>query len=57
MEMRWLPESFCAWFAGPALTRDVRQRARVVVFFTGLLFAQGRRTVASWLRACAAGLD
>lgn len=46
METRWLLESFCAWFTGPTLTRDVRQRAQVVMFFTGLLFAHGRRTVA-----------
>ena len=57
METRWLPESLRAWITGPAVTLDIRQRARVVKHFTGLLFAQGRLPVAGWLRGCAAGLN
>ena len=36
-------------------TLDVRQRLRFIRLCGGLLFARGRRTVASWLRACAGG--
>lgn len=34
-----------------------RLQARLLVHFTGLLFARGKRTVASWLRAAAVGED
>jgi hypothetical protein len=57
METRWLPASLCAWMIGLAGTLDARQRARFVQLCTGLAFARGRRTVAGWLRACAAGRD
>src|SRR3954454_20010904 len=36
---------------------DARQQVRFVRLGEGLLFARGRRTVTSWLRACAAGRD
>src|SRR5262249_17776204 len=49
--------SLVVWMAALAGTLDARQRARFVKLGTGLLFARGRRTVASWLRACAAGRD
>jgi hypothetical protein len=45
------------WITGLAGTLDARRRARCVKRCTGLLFAHGRRTVAGWLRACAAGRD
>ena len=57
METRWLPASLYAWITGLAATLDARQRARFVKLCAGLVFARGRRTVASWLRACAAGRD
>src|SRR5262249_49476391 len=57
METRWLPASLCSWITGLAATLDARQRARFVKLCAGLVFARGRRTVASWLRACAAGRD
>ncbi len=57
METRWLPASLCAWIIGLTGTLDARQRARFVKLCLGLGFARGRRTVASWLRACAAGRD
>src|SRR5215471_20639281 len=57
METRWLPVPLVVWITTLALTLDARQRARFVKLCTGLLFARGRRTVASWLRACAAGRD
>lgn len=57
METQWLPASLFAWITALAGTLDARQQARFVQLSGGLLFARGRRTVASWLRACAAGRD
>jgi hypothetical protein len=57
MDTQWLPISLVVWLAALAGTLDARQQARFVQLGTGLLFARGRRTVASWLRACAAGRD
>jgi len=57
METRWLPVPLVVWITSLALTLDARQQARFVRLCTGLLFARGRRTVTSWLRACAAGRD
>src|SRR5437870_6315591 len=57
METQWLPVSLVVWITALAGTLDARQQARFVRLCTGLLFARGRRTVASWLRACAAGRD
>jgi hypothetical protein len=47
MEARWLLGSLCVRITGPALTLDIHQLARFVKLCTGLLFAHGRRTVAS----------
>jgi hypothetical protein len=57
METQWLPLPLVVWIAALAGTLDARQQVRFVQLCTGLLFARGRRTVASWLRACAAGRD
>ncbi|HMB03669.1 MAG TPA: transposase [Isosphaeraceae bacterium] len=57
METQWLPASLLVWITALAETLDARQQARFVALCDGLLFARGRRTVASWLRACAAGRD
>src|SRR4051812_12161470 len=57
METRWLPASLLVWITALAGTLDARQQARFVQLGGGLLFARGRRTVASWLRACGAGRD
>ena len=46
-----------AWITTLAGTLDARQQTRFVKLCGGLLFARGRRTVASWLRACVAGRD
>jgi hypothetical protein len=46
-----------AWITTLAGALDARQQARFVTLGGGLLFARGRRTVAGWLRACAAGRD
>src|SRR5262245_32153905 len=57
METRWLPASVVVWLVTLAEALDARQRRRFVALAAGLLFARGRRTVTSWLRACAAGRD
>src|SRR5437763_4980782 len=57
METQWLPVSLVVWITALAGTLDARQQARFVHLCTGLLFARGRRTVTSWLRACGAGRD
>ena len=55
METQWLPVSLVVWITALAGTLDARQQVRFVALCTGLLFARGRRTVASWLRAVARG--
>src|SRR5436305_7573140 len=55
METQWLPASLFVWITALAGMLDARQQARFVQLCGGLLFARGRRTVASWLRASAAG--
>jgi hypothetical protein len=45
-----LPVELVAWIAAMSGTLHARLQARLLVLFTGLLFARGRRTVASWLR-------
>src|SRR5512135_1482639 len=57
METQWLPVSLVVWITALAGTLDARQQVRFVALCTGLLFARGRRTIASWLRACGAGRD
>ena len=36
---------------------DTRSSGRLLIIFVGVLFARGRRTVASWLRAAGVGAD
>ena len=55
MDTPWLPALLLAWITTLAGTLDARQQARFVRLCTGLVFARGRRTVTSWLRACGAG--
>src|SRR5512135_3065399 len=57
METQWLPASVVVWITALAGPLDARQQARFLNLCGGLLFARGRRTVSSWLRACAAGRD
>ncbi len=48
---RWqLPSKVMAWIAALANALEARLQPRLLVLFTGMLFARGRRTVASWLR-------
>jgi len=57
METPGLPALLVVWITTLAGMLDARQQVRFVRLCDGLLFARGRRTVASWLRACAAGRD
>jgi hypothetical protein len=57
MDTQWLPTSLAVWITTLAGALDARQRVRFIKLCCGLPFARGRRTVASWLRACAAGRD
>ena len=50
METQWLPVSLVVWITALAGTLDARRQVRFVALRTGLLFARGRRTVASGLR-------
>ena len=52
METQWLPVSLVVWITALAGTLDTHQQVRFVALCTGLLFARGRRTVASWRRVC-----
>lgn len=45
------PADFVLWIGTLAQVLDSRVRDQLAPMFLGLLFAQGRRTVASWLRA------
>lgn len=46
-----LPNDLSAWIVTLAAALDPRVRHRLIGLLTGLLFARGRRTVTSWLRA------
>lgn len=50
-----LPQEMVLWITAMSATLDARQTARLLSLMTGVLFARGRRTVASWLRG--AGLQ
>jgi DDE superfamily endonuclease len=45
-----LPQEMVLWITAMSATLDARQTARLLALMTGVLFARGRRTVASWLR-------
>src|SRR5215469_13058854 len=57
MDTPWLPALLLVWITTLAGTLDARPQARFVRLGTGLVFARGRRTVTSWLRACGVGRD
>src|SRR5438270_9211072 len=52
-----LPKEVQAWVRQLAAPLHQRLAWRLSVLVLGLLFATGRRTVASWLRAAAVGQD
>src|SRR5262245_48097531 len=50
-----LPAELASWIALLAGPLHARLAARLLPLLTGMLFARGRRTVASWLRAAGVG--
>jgi hypothetical protein len=57
MSLCQLPAELAAWVVPLTFALDARQRARFATLLAGLLFAKGRRTVTSWLRAAGLGDD
>lgn len=51
----WLPAEIATWIALLAGPLDARLAGRLLTVVVGMLFAKGRRTVASWLRAAGVG--
>jgi hypothetical protein len=51
MSLWTMPEELSCWFALLASCLDVRSQARFLTLLGGVVFARGRRTVTSWLRA------
>ncbi len=51
MSLWTMPAELSRWFALLARRLDVRYQARFLALLGGVVFARGRRTVASWLRA------
>jgi hypothetical protein len=52
-----LPVELVAWITHLSQPLHARVAGRLLPLFSGLLFAQGRRTVASWLRAASVGRE
>lgn len=52
-----LPPPIVAWIAQLATPLHARHAGRLLTLVRGILFAKGRRTVASWLRAAGVGKD
>ncbi|MCI0463621.1 MAG: transposase [Gemmataceae bacterium] len=57
MSLCQLPADLAAWIVPLTFALDARQHARFAALLAGLLFAKGRRTVTSWLRAAGLGED
>ena len=51
MSLWTMPAELSGWFALLAGGLDVRSQARFLALLGGMVFARGRRTVTSWLRA------
>ncbi len=51
----YLPPEVVPWIAQLAQPLHARLAGRLLTFFVGMLFACGRRTVASWLRGAEVG--
>jgi hypothetical protein len=55
---RWqCPEDWCEWSQWLAAGLHARNRWRLPVLLVGILFAHGRRTVTTWLRAAGVSDD
>ncbi len=46
-----LPEDWKQWVSGLSEALHARNRWRFALIIVGILFARGRRTITSWLRA------
>jgi hypothetical protein len=58
LECRWkCPEDWCDWSEWLAAGLHARNRWRLPIILIGLLFADGRRTVTTWLRAAGVADD
>src|SRR5262245_38395125 len=57
LSSRHLPPELAAWVASLTFALDARQHARLPALLAGRLFARGRRTVTSWLRAAGLSAD
>lgn len=57
MPFSQLPAPLSAWLSTLAAALDRRSAPRLVLLFCGALFARGRRTVTSWLRAAGITAD
>jgi hypothetical protein len=51
MSLWTMPPEVSAWFLALAGCLDVRSQPRLLALLGGAVFARGRRTVTSWLRA------
>ena len=55
---RWeCPDQWSEWSEWLAAGLHARNRWRLPVLLTGILFASGRRTVTTWLRAAGVSVD
>lgn len=50
-----LPSELVSWIGQLSQALHARLANRLLTFFVGMLFARGRRTVASWLRGAEVG--
>jgi hypothetical protein len=57
MSLWMMPAEVSCWFECLAGYLDVRNQARFVALLGGVVFARGRRTVTSWLRAAGIAED
>ena len=57
MSLCHTPQDLSPWFDCLIASFDARTQGRFANLLHGVLFAQGRRTVSSWLRAAGVGLD
>src|SRR4051812_16160489 len=57
MSLWQLPAELAAWVVPLTFALDARQHARFSALLAGLLFARGRRTVSSWVRAAGLSQD
>jgi hypothetical protein len=57
MSLWQLPAELAAWIVPLTLALDARQHTRFTALLAGALFARGRRTVSTWIRAAGLSKD